>query len=61
MNRYLIYTLRWLISGIILLLPMFLLKLLGVENDYLRFILISFVGAIIFYPIDKYIFYRKDK
>jgi len=70
-DQFIIYLFRWIISGIVMLLPLYFLikynccditikinKLNKSFNikEYLHILILQIIGAFIFYPIDKLIF-----
>lgn len=59
MKKYLIYHLRWQ-SGFIISIPcMYFFKDYLELPSWLVVLIFQFIGALIFYPIDKYIFNKK--
>jgi hypothetical protein len=58
-HRYIIYHLRWQISAFVMMIPMICLEKLGLplwENLMIG----QFIGACVFYVIDKKIFSIKE-
>lgn len=60
MKTYLIYYLRWQISALIMILPMMFLESLGLAL-WLNLMIGQFIGAIIFWNADKWIFKKENK
>jgi len=58
-KRYLIYHLRWQVSAIIMMGPMMILQAFGFPL-WLNLSIGQFIGAIIFYYIDKKIFSGRE-
>jgi len=58
--QFLIYLGRWLLSAVVMFVPLyFLVKYKcceGEYQEYIHIIILQIIGAIIFYPIDTYIF-----
>jgi len=58
--QFIIYLLRWIVSGIVILPFIYLLInykcCKGKYQEYIHLILVQVIGAFIFYNIDKYIF-----
>ena len=57
-KRYLEYHARWQVSGVIMIPLMYLIKYLGFTL-YMNIIIAQFVGAIVFWKIDKWLFEHK--
>jgi len=59
-EQYLIYLFRWIISAIVMMLPLYLLvKFDCCKNkyqEYIHLLIIQVIGSFIFYPIDLLIF-----
>jgi len=55
MKRYAKYHLRWQVSALVMALPMMWLTEMYM-NPVISLFIVQFFGAIIFYPVDKYIF-----
>lgn len=58
-KKFLIYMLRWIFSGIIMSVPLYLLRIIGMVNPYVNLLLVQVIGAFIFWFIDKLIFRNK--
>lgn len=56
MKQFLLYTLRWMLGGVVLSPILALFYSLG---PFIANVLTSIVGAIIFYLVDKWIFKTK--
>jgi len=58
--KFLIYLLRWIFSGVIMLMPLYLLLKIkcceGKYQEYIHILLLQIVGAFIFWYIDNWIF-----
>lgn len=59
MNKLSVYLIRWQISGFIMLIPFQIMNMIGIHDNTINMIIASFIGGLIFYPIDKSIF-KKD-
>jgi len=59
-EQYIIYLGRWILSAIVMMLPLYLLVKYncckGKYQEYIHLLLIQVVGSFIFYPIDLLIF-----
>jgi len=59
-TQFLVYLGRWLLSGVIMLLPLYMLIYFncckGKYQEYIHILILQIIGAFIFYPIDLYIF-----
>lgn len=57
-----IYLCRWILSAFVMMIPLWIInnyrltKRFGKYKEYLDLIIVSIIGAFIFYNIDKYIF-----
>lgn len=58
MKRFVIYVIRWIISGFVMLPFMLFFEALGLELAY-NIILGQLIGACIFYKLDSWIFANK--
>jgi len=58
-HKYFIYHLRWQISALVMMGPMLFLQMFGFPL-WLNLSIGQFIGAIIFYSIDKKIFAGKE-
>ena len=54
--KFLIYLFRWILSGLFMSIPLYFLRNAGMMNPYINLIIISIIGAIVFWKIDKKIF-----
>jgi hypothetical protein len=56
-ETFLIYVLRWIISAVVMFIPLLVFQKLNILNDnpYLRLLLLQIIGAFIFYKIDVFI------
>ena len=61
MNRIILYYLRWLLSGIVMLPFLYLFQTYSNLNYYITLLILQMIGATIFYNIDKRIFKDKPK
>jgi hypothetical protein len=60
MTQYLIYHFRWQISGIVMFVPMWLLRdVLGIDSLSVGIVAAQFIGACFFWFVDKWIFRSK--
>jgi hypothetical protein len=55
-TKYLLYLLRWIVSGFVMYLAYPLMNKFGIKNELLKLIISSIFGSIIFYQIDNLIF-----
>ena len=56
-KQYVVYHLRWQLSALIMMVPMMALELLGFPL-WLNLMTGQFLGALIFWKIDQYIFHK---
>jgi len=61
-ERFGIYLSRWLLSAFVMMIPLVLInkysltKKFGKYKEYIDLVIVSIIGAFIFYNIDQYIF-----
>lgn len=60
MKKYLLYHFRWQTGAIITIPAMYLFIDIMNLSTWIAVIFMQFVGAIVFYPIDQYIFKKKE-
>jgi len=58
--QFIIYLARWITSGLVMLIPLYLLIkfeccLQSKYKEYIHILILQIIGAFIFYPIDKLI------
>lgn len=57
---FLIYLFRWILSAFIMMLPLYILVKYdcckGKYQEYIHLVIVSIIGAFIFYPLDLFIF-----
>ena len=55
--HFLLYVGRWIISAIVMMVPLYLIKrYTKITNEYMHLLMIQIIGAFIFYHIDAYLF-----
>lgn len=55
MKRFVVYLIRWIVSGFVMLPFMMLFESLGLELEY-NILVGQLIGACIFYKLDRWIF-----
>jgi len=55
-KKLMMYLVRWQLSGFVMLVPIYALIASGITDTTFNMIVASFIGGLVFYNIDKFIF-----
>lgn len=55
-KKFGLYLMRWQLSSFFMMIPLFCLRSIGWNNSYYNLVIVQFIGAIVFYRVDKWIF-----